>query len=289
MMLDWLIGDAIESYIQRLVEQAINFYLGILADINGMAAEVLDLPVVIHGIAYAQALAGSILVAKIALEAFTTYILHQNGDPESDPGGLLLRAVTAVAVVSGIPWLVRWIYKLGTTIASDISALPGSGYEDSASIMQQLFNIIFSGGASIVFAAFGIFFALAMLVIVFIQTFIRAADLAVAAVIGSFMALGLTNPESTSFSSWIKETASLCFAQAVQLFLMKLAFFSLTYFNFGTGPLMNLCLFCGFLYAAYKSPSTLKNYMYSTGIGRAAGAMASSLGSMMLMRRFLGR
>jgi hypothetical protein len=288
-MLDWLIGDAIEAFIQRLVEQAINFYLGIMADINGMAAEVLDLPVVINGIAYAQALAGSILVAKIASEAFTTYILHQNGDPESDPGGLLLRSVTAVAIVSGIPWLVRWIYKLGTTIASDIAALPGAGYDDSPSVMQQLFNIILSGAASIIFAAIGIFFALAMLVIIFIQTFIRAADLAVAAAIGSFMALGLTNPESTAFSSWLKETGSLCFAQAIQLFLMKLAFFSLTYFNFGTGPLMNLCLFCGFLYAAYRSPSVLKNYMYSTGLGRAFGGAASSLGSMMLMRRVLGR
>ena len=286
-MLSWLIGDAIEEFIKRLVEQAINTFLGFLADIGNIAGEVLDLPVVVNGILYAQMLAASILTVKVIFEAYTTYILHQNGDPDSDPGGLLIRTAYSVAIISGMPWLVRWIYQFGSSIAYDIAQLPGIGYEDAASPLQQLFNFTLSGASSIIFAAIGIFFALVILVIVCIQTFIRAAELAVAAVVGSFMALGLTNPESTAFSSWLRETSSICLAQAVQIFLVKASFFTLTYFNFGTGPMMNLYLFCGFLWVTYKSPSILKQYIHSTGVGRAAGGTASSVGSMMLMRRFM--
>lgn len=286
-MLSWLIGDAIEDFIKRMVEQAINSFLGFLADIGEIAGEVLDLPVVVNGIMYAQILAGSILAVKVAFEAYTTYILHQNGDPDADPGGLLIRSAYSVAIISGMPWLVRWIYKLGTSVANDIAQLPGVGYEGAASPLQQLFNFTMEGAASIIFAAIGILVALIFLVIICIQTFIRAAELAYAAFVGSFMALSLTNPESTAFSSWLRETASICFTAPLQLYLVKASFFTLTYFNFGSGPMMNLYLFCGFLWATYKSPAVTKRYIHSTGFGRAAGGTASSIGSMLLMRRFM--
>lgn len=285
--MSWIISGAVEDFFKNLVEQAINLFLSFLSAINGMAVQVLDLPVVTQGIAYSQALAGAILAAKLAYEAWVTYILRQSGDPDADPGGLLFRAISSAAFIGSMPWLVRWLYLFGTEVAGDIARLPGIDYSSAASPMEQLLNMVIADATYPMFMAIGVLFALVMFIVILIQTFIRAGELAVAAVVGSFMALGFSNPESSSFSSWFKEMMSISLAQATQLFLLKVSFFTLTYFQFAGIPLFNLFLFCGFLWVTYRSPAIIKQYAYSTGLGKAAGNGASSIGSMLLMRRIM--
>lgn len=284
-MISNLIESAIENFFKKIVEQAINMFLEFLSAINGMASQVLDMPVVTSGIVYSQALAGTILVTKVAYEAWVTHILRQSGDPDADPGGLLFRSASAAAFIGGAPWLVKWLYGFGTAVASDIAKLPGVDFSSAGSPMEALLDMVVASTTYPIFMAVGVLFAVVIFIIILIQTFIRAAELAVVAVVGSFMALGLSNPNSTAFSSWFKELLSLSMAQAVQMFLVKVSFFTLTYFSFGGIPLFNLFLFCGFLWVTYKSPSILKQYVYSTGLGKAAGSGASSIGSMMMMRR----
>lgn len=287
--MSWLVGAAIEDYFKKLVEQAINLFLQFLSAINGMSAQVLDMPVVTSGILYSQVVAGSILAVKVAFEAWTTYVLRQNGDPDADPGGLFFQAVTAAAFIGGAPWLVRWIYSFGTTVAGDIAKLPGVDYASAGSPMEQLLDMVTSEATYPLFMAVAVLFALFIFVVILIQTFIRAAELAVVAVVGSFMAMGLTNSNSTAFSSWFKELVNVSMAQAVQMYLIKVSFFTLTYFQFAGMPLFNLFLFCGFLWVTYKSPTILKQYIYSTGLGRVAGGAAQSVGSTMLMRKIMTR
>ena len=242
-----------------------------------------------QAILYSQAIAGTLLAVKVAFEAWTTYILRQNGDPDADPGGLLFRSVSAAAFISAVPWLVRWIYQFGTNVASDVAKLPGVDYESAGGPMQELLDMLIAQSTYPIFTAIGILFSLILFVIILIQAFIRAAEIAVAAVVGSFMALGLTNPSSSAFSSWMKELISLSMAQAVQMFMVKVSFFTLTYFSFAGIPLLNLLLFCGFLWVTYRSPAILKQYVYSTGVGRAIGSTASNVGSMALMRKVFTR
>lgn len=287
--MSWLIIQAIEDFLINLAEQAINLFLQFLAAISGVAVQVLDLPVVTQAILYSQAVAGSVLATKVAYEAWVTYILRQNGDPDADPSGLLFRSASAAAFIGGMPWLVRWVYLFGTAVASDIARLPGVDYADMGSPLQALLDILLAQRAYVIFTCIGILFALVMFIVILIQTFVRAAELAVAAVVGSFMALGLTNENSSIFGNWFRELISLTFAQAIQIFMVKVSFFTLTYFHFAGIPLFNLFVFCGFLWVTYKSPSILKQYVHSTGLGRAIGGTASSLGSMALMRRFFTR
>lgn len=284
-----LIINAIEDFFVLLAEQAINLFLEFLTAINGMAAQVLDLPVVTSGILYSQALAGSILAAKIAYEAWLHYILRSEGDSDANPGGLLFRSVQAATIIAAVPWLVKWIYQFGSTIAGDVVRLPGIDYGSVGGATENLMDAVIGGGKYELFGAIGILFALIILIIIFIQVFIRAAELAVIAVVGSFMALGLTNPNSDMFSTWWRELVSISMAQAIQLYLVKVSFFTLTYMNFGGIPLFNLFLFCGFLWVTYKSPSILKQFVHSTGVGRAAGGVAQSAGSMVMMRKIMTR
>lgn len=286
-MISRMIQNAIEDFFMSLVESAINLFLEFLAAINGMAAQVLDMPVVTSGILYSQLLAGAILISKVAYEAWLNYILRENGDPDADPGGLLFRSIEAAAIISAVPWLVRWIYKFGTTVASDVAKLPGVDYSSARGPLEQLLTMVVASSSYTIFMAVGVLFALVMFVIILIQVFIRAAELAVVAVSGSFMALGLTNQNSDLFSTWWRELISISLAQSIQIFLIKVSFFTLTYFEFAGIPLFNLFLFCGFLWVTYKSPSILKQFIHSTGLGRAAGGAAQSLGTMAIMRRMM--
>jgi hypothetical protein len=285
--MDWLVQNAIENFLKKIIEEAINLFLQFLAAINSMAGDVLDLEVVNQAIIYSQALAGTILITKVAYEAWMTHVMRMNGDPDADPGGLLIRSVASAAIIGGMPWLVKWIYKFGTTVSNDIAKLPGVDYKSASSPMEKLLDMVIANETYEFFIFLGVIFAVIIFIIVLIQTFIRAAELAVAAVVGCFMALSLTNSSSQAFGSWFREIMALSMTQAVQMFLIKVSFFTLTEFKYDKMPLFNLLLFCGFLWVTYKSPSILKSYLHSTGVGKAAGGAAQSAGSMLMMRKMM--
>ena len=181
------------------------------------------------------------------------------------------------------------MYVIGTAIATDIAALDGAGnpLNQSSEFMRIVGEVQNALGASITIAAVAIIFSLILFLIVLVQAFVRAAELAVVAVSGSLMALGLTNDSSQLFQTWWRELLSLSLAQAVQIFLLKVAFYSLTLGT--TVPILNLLFFTGFMWVTYKSPAVLKQFLYSSGVGSAAGGTAKQVGSMVIMRRMFMR
>jgi hypothetical protein len=284
--MSWLVQLAIGDWLESIVEQAINLFIQFLVAINSMAGDVLQLAVVKNAIVYSQGLAGTILITKVAYEAWMTYIMRMNGDPDADPGGLLIRSTASAAMIGGMPWLVKWLYEFGTAVSNDIAKLPGVDFESASSPMEKLLDMVVANQSYKFFTFIGVIFAVLIFIVVLIQSFIRAAELAVGAVVGCFMALSLTNTSSQAFGSWFREMMALCMTQAVQVFLIKVSFFTLTVFKYDNLPLFNLFLFCGFLYVTYKSPSILKSYIHSTGVGKMMGGAAQSAGSMLMMRRF---
>lgn len=282
-----LIEEAIEKWLTNLATKAIGMFMEFLNGINGLSLGVLDMPLVVQGILLSQAIAGSILAAKWAFEIWYNNVLRDNGDSEADVPGVLINGAQAAALIMSVPWIVRQAYKWGTEITADVIALPGvdlNGIGDP--IKTTLTKSMLENGFPMAICI-AVLFALVILIIVLIQTFIRAAELAVAAVVGSFMALGLTNPNSQAFQSWWREVLNLSLAQAIQMFMIKASFYALM--NFSAPVWINVLLFCGFVWTTYKSPSILKQYIHSTGAGKAAGGIAQQAGSMVMMRKLMTR
>ena len=128
--------------------------------------------------------------------------------------------------------------------------------------------------------------ALVFLIMVVLQTVVRAAELAMIAVSGSFMALGLTNPDSQMFQSWWRELLSVSLSHGIQLFMLKVSFYVLMFKTDGF-VIGNLLMFCAAIWVAYKSPTILKQYMYSSGVGRAATGATRSVTHMAMSRAFI--
>lgn len=280
-----IVSDAVEYFLETLVDGLFSLIAGLMTNISASAIMVLDLELVKQAILYSQVIAISLLTLKVAFEVSHTYILRQSGDPDSDPGGVLIRMAQSIAIISGVPWLVRNIYIFGSTVANDISKLPGIDYQTTDNPLKAIWDLLHATDSSaMALYAIGIIIGVVMIIVVIIQSFIRAGELAVLAVAGAWMSVSLGGTNNGLFSTWWKELVAVSLTQALQIFLIKLAFSALEVnalgFSATNNPFVSLLLFIAILWVCIKAPSVLRSYIHSTGTGKVAG----QAGSMVIMR-----
>lgn len=273
---EW-ISDAITSFFNELLNEQIQLVTTAMASMFSMALNLMNEDYVRNTILVSQVLSGGVLTVRIAYHALTTYILYQNGDDSADPKKLLFDAATGAALIFGTPWLAGWTYSLGTVLARDIANVIGITSEEPA-----IFSIVL--GSTFSFILIGIVAAV-LLLLIFFQAAVRAVEVCLLAVMGPILAVGGLN--SDLFSAWWKNLLVVSLTQAVQIFLLKGALVNMALTNREIG---NYFLFTfGFLWVAYRTPSVLKEYAYSTGTAQAVGAATQQAGTYVLMRRMFTR
>lgn len=281
-MFSMMIYSSVQSFFVDLLEDAVQVVAVVLVEIMGTAQQVLDYPIVVQGIFYAQGLAFAVMAAKVASEALRTYILHSSGDAEANPGGLLIDTAKAAAVIGSVPWLVRWLYLLGTQVAIEISGLGGVPTEPVLTQFVRSVEVL-----PLVLILVGLI-ALVLIVLIYIQTFIRAAHLGMLAVIGPLLAIQLVGGDHSLFNLWLKELIVVSFSQALQIFMLMAALYALGGMMTGN-PITALLMFVGWLWSTMKAPSVLKQMLYSSGLGRVAGGAAQTAGTMIIVRKMMTR
>lgn len=278
-----MVFESVQSFFVQLLEEAVQVVAVVLAEIMGTAQQVLDYPIVIQGVLYAQGFAFTIMAAKVASEALKNYILYTSGDAEADPGGLLISTAKSAAVIGSLPWLVRWIYLLGTEVALDMSGLGGVSPSD-----PTFSNFLRSVEVLPLLLVFVGLFALMIIGLIYIQTFIRAAHLGMLAVIGPVLAIQIIGGNSSLFTLWVKELIVVSFSQALQIFMLMAALYALGGVMTGNA-ITALLMFVGWLWATMKAPSAVKQMLYSSGLGSAAGGAAQTAGTMIIVRKMMTR
>lgn len=284
------VTEAILGFFIGLAEGAVDLMILLIGYIHQLSFNVLDhYPIISEAIIYTQAIALSLLAVKIAWEAFITYHLRISGDANADPGGILIRAAASVALIAGIPFIMELMFTVSTYLVGDISNLPGMGNDLEVNKLQEIIFLV-SGGTAYV-SGF-IFFILVLVIgavitalIALLQMVKRSAELALVAVVGPIMAIGLN---SNMWGTWWKHLLSLSLAQAIQLFMFKLSFYVLIQGWFGMDVLA-LFVFLGFLVVTVTSPKILEKYADSTGIGRVVGGVGQQAGTFYIMRRMMMR
>lgn len=273
-----IIDAAMNKVFGNFLESISAAFSGLLVNVMGTSVDVLSYQIVKSGIAYTQILALSLLVLKVMNEAFQTYILYQNGDSDADPSGLLIRTAQAVAIIVTLPEIVTFIFKFGTEIALDVTALSAGGV-DASTFTANAIALARTGGLPIVLLAIA---ALVMFLIVSVQAAIRGAELALMAVLGPIMALNLTANNRSMWSAWFKQLVIICSAQAMQIFMIKGAFALMVGLT-NTGLLALLA----WLWVTIKTPKFVQQFAYNTGFTGAVGGAGKQAGSMYLMRRMM--
>lgn len=282
MNLSDIIFNGIVYFLSSFFDEFISFFSTILADVMSTSMEVLRLPLVQNGIAYTQALAFTLLVLKVANEAFQTYILYQNGDPDANPAGLVVRTGQSVAVIAALPWIVQEIFTLGTKVTSDVAGLSTgqTGIEDWTFITT---TIVASGGMIVLI--FGILLAV-IFIVVAIQATIRGAELALMAILGPIIALRLSSANRDTWNQWFSRVIVICCSQALQIFMLSGALALLTSQVVTNNGLL---LVFGWLWVTVKTPKYVQQFAYSTGFSGAVGGTAKQAGSMYVMRKIMSK
>lgn len=283
---------AIAGLFESIAQGLIDFVVSIFAYMGYIGEFVLGLDIVQTGIIFSQVLALSLLILKVAYESLMTYLLRQSGDVTTNPTYLLVGTVRAVGIIGVMPWLVAYLLKFGLTLTSDVQTMETINTSNPDNSTFSIFlNLIANAGSQILIFAVGVIFAIIMLLIVLIQSFIRAADLAVEAWFGCFAALGLTNPQSQSWSRWFHNMIAIAITPAVQLGLIKFAFSTLLPLRIPINgndmelpAVVNLLLFMSVIWVTYRAPNTIKDKLHSTGVGRVSGAVTQMASQSIIMR-----
>lgn len=272
-----LLHNGITDLFNSILNDIVNQFSGLITNVMSLSKNVLEISYVQNGISYAQGLAFTLLILKTMNEAIQTYYLYQNGDPDSDPSGLLVRTAQATAVIAVLPWIVTQIFIFGTKVALDITEL-NNGSANMIDVTVLTGYVVSTGGLPITIA---VIIALIMLLIIAIQASIRGAELALMAVLGPIMALNLTANNRSTWSAWFKQILIICVTQAIQLFMIKGAFSLVTVNAISSGGVL---LLLGWLWVTIKSPKFIQQFSHSTGFTGAVGGTAKQAGSMAAMK-----
>lgn len=276
-----LLLEGLEGVLTFIYTSIIEVFNFAVTEMMGMSLGILQMDFVQGAINYAQLLAISILGVKVMAEAIQTYILRQNGDPDSDPAGLVIRTAQAVAVITTLPWITEQVFVFSAKLTNDISNL-NKGTVEIESIANVVGGYISSGLVSTIMCLVIVI----GLLVVCVQIGIRGAELALMSVIGSIMALNLTSNNRSLWSSWFKQLVIICVSQAIQLFMINGILIILLIEGYGS---FTILLVFGWLWMTLKTPSYLKQFAYTTGFSGAMGGAAKQAGSMAMMRRMMAK
>ncbi|WP_019123865.1 conjugal transfer protein TrbL family protein [Brevibacillus massiliensis] len=276
-----LIFNAVMYTLKEFTDDMINRFITPMVSIRERAIDMLSSEVFVQAILYLQGIAAFVLAVKLAFEAWSTYHLRVNGDPEADPYGLLKRTAIAGAMIASAPWVVQQLWLFGLSIQRDISSLPGT---DMGSQQDALLNLFAACLAMPSTLAIGVILAIVISILVQIQALIVSVEMSIAAVIGIWMALGLTNSQSNAFSEWWRDTQGMALMPALQLFVIKGAFSMWMSLSI-SDPGERLIMFLVFMWVAFKVPSIVKRFVLSTGVGRGAAGIARMFVTRLLFRR----
>ena len=281
-----LIIQTVNVWIGGIFQGLANWMTGGFTEVMHDAEQILNSPYITQGIAYTQGIALTLLVVRVGYEALHSYILAINGDPSADPGGLIKRSVKAAALVVCCPWLVKWIFQLTITMATEISSVGGVAQAtDISQAMNAAIGAINPVGMnSIGFVTIIMLLCgLVIYLLIFLQMACRAVEIGLIAVAGPLMVLGFVSPSEGLGSVWWRELIVQCIAQPVQILLLRGAMLSLGSFPV-TGGFLNILFFIGWMWTTYKGPKIVQQFAMSTGVGGAAGGIAGQAGSIAIMK-----
>jgi hypothetical protein len=277
-----LIYDGMMYAAHKFIEETVNEYMGALVSLREVALDILASQYLKNAILYVQGIAALLLVVKVAFEAKAIHILRLNGNSDADPMGLLKGTAAAGAIICTAPWIIHQVWIFGLSVQRDISKIPGT---DAGSDQDALLNFFVTCASSPGVLFLGVIVAVIVYILVVFQSLVYVVDLTVVSIMGLWMALGLTNPQSNSFSIWWKDLQGTALIPALQLLILKGAF-SL-WIDINLNPGARLLLFIVFMYGAYRVPQRVQMYVgyTSSGTGRMSVSLAQTMITRMMMRR----
>jgi len=278
------IANAVTSAIQTILVNFISPWLNTIQQFLNMFTNISSLlditymPFISTLIKYCQAIAVSLLILRLAWEAYQIVALKADGAP-TDPGGLLKRTVySAVAIFAG-PFVVSKIIVIGNNLALMV-VNSGFGFDpatmDFSSALEDALSIAGLVSTTLLTAGFFpvtvIIVILALTFIICLQALARTVEITISAIVAPFLSIGIMGGGGT-FDVWWRETLVIAMSHPIQMLLLYLSVSFLVAPGYGsTMAGVRPYFFIASLWVTFKTPQIVRNYAYSTGTRSAVGS-----------------
>lgn len=199
----------------------------------------------------------SLIILKFLKKGFECYVMWTDGDPDTEPAGLVVRFVQAVAVAVCFPILYRW---MGSIIESLINKLLTAVGTSTSYDWQAWVNGITSLG--LVTSIFGLIFIICYFILYF-QFLMRGLEILILRIGMPMACVGLLDNDKGVFRTYINKFFQSTLAVVIQICLCKL----------GVGMMLNVGInmnvFWGLacMVLAIKTPAFLRDFLIPTGGG----------------------
>ena len=157
----------------------------------------------------------SLIILKFLNNAFDTYVLWTDGDPDADPFLLLTNFVRAV----GTALIFQWLYQIFVDICRDITDQIMSAISQGTSPTIEWVNAITSMG--IVPAIAGLIFLICYLILLF-SFMARGIEMMVMKIGVPLACVGLLDNDKGVFRAYINQFVKAFITTIVQIMLVKI-------------------------------------------------------------------
>lgn len=199
----------------------------------------------------------SMIILKFLKKGFACYVLWTDGDPDSEPAGLTMRFVQAVAVAVCFPVLYTWLAETTETLTEDL--LTAIGISTNYNWQSWVMKISTMG---MVTAVFGLIFVICYFILYF-QLLMRGLEIMILRLGLPLACTGLLDNDKGIFKNYIMKFFQSAVSVVVQISLCKL----------GVGMMMNVGVNMNMLWGiacmvlAVRTPRFLADFMVPTGGG----------------------
>lgn len=195
----------------------------------------------------------SLIVLKFLKRAFDSYVVWQDGDPDSDPLNLVTKFLRALIIAVSFPTLYDWLAKIVEDMTDQILASLSGSLSDSFAngVMSMASLNLFNAIIALVF--FICFFFL------YLQFLMRGMEILVLRMGIPIACAGLLENDRGVFAPYIKKFFQSTLTVVVQIALAKMSI----------GLMLNAHVFWGIaaMMLALKTPKFLQEFMIVSGSG----------------------
>lgn len=202
----------------------------------------------------------SLIILKFLKKGFACYVMWTEGDPDTEPSGLVLRFVEAVVVAVCFPTLYRWLAEVTEEIIDQLMAAIGvsTNYD-----WQAWVNGISSLG--LVTAIFGLVFIICYFMLYF-QFLMRGLEITILRIGLPMACVGLLDNDKGVFKAYMNKFFQSTLAVVIQICLCKLGVGMMLNIGFN----MNMFWGVACMVLAIKTPAFLRDFLVPTGGGGGA-------------------
>lgn len=203
-----------------------------------------------------------LLSLKFLWKGYKTYVLWRDGEAETPPGEMALGAVTAVATAVLFPIIYELLVEAVCFLGDKVVSFLTINVTASSSIWDRLLNLIHSLVLKPFKDILAAIVALVMLVICWVQMFIRSAELLVYRLGVPLAVTGIVDSDGGIWRSYVQALVRQFATVLTQYILMMIGFGLMVGSSF-----RSLVLAIGFEIASVKMPKMMSQLLLPSGGG----------------------